>query len=189
MLIFAGMKRKDKYSALTDNELVAAIMADDRDAYEAAFLRHFPHVKQFLVSLVKDPALAEDLSQEIFVKLWLHRDRLDASKSLKNWLFVLSRNAALDVFKSKRNLVMTVAATLPEREADVKADQGAELRDVQDDLRRGVASMPPQRQLIFRLSRFQHLSNAEIARTLNLSVRTVEKHIELALKDLRTNFN
>ena len=48
-----------------------------------------------------------------------------------------------------------------------------------------VRRMPDQRQLIFRLSRFEHRSNKEIARLLNLSVRTVDKHIELAVKELR----
>jgi RNA polymerase sigma-70 factor (ECF subfamily) len=52
-------------------------------------------------------------------------------------------------------------------------------------LRNNIEALPPQRRTIFKMSRFDHMSNTEIAVKLNLSVRTVEKHIELALKDLR----
>jgi RNA polymerase sigma-70 factor (ECF subfamily) len=56
-------------------------------------------------------------------------------------------------------------------------------------LRSDIESMPPQRRTIFKMSRYENLSNMEIAIRLNLSVRTVEKHIELALKDLRRSMS
>ena len=52
-----------------------------------------------------------------------------------------------------------------------------------------VGKMPPQRQQIFRMSRFEHMPSREIAEQLNLSVRTVDKHLELALKELRKYLN
>jgi RNA polymerase sigma-70 factor (ECF subfamily) len=52
-------------------------------------------------------------------------------------------------------------------------------------IRTNIDALPPQRKAIFMMSRYEHMSNIEIAVKLNLSVRTVEKHIELALKDLR----
>ncbi len=72
-----------------------------------------------------------------------------------------------------------IASSHNETEETLDLHQTAEL--VESIVRR----MPDQRQLIFRLSRFEHRSNKEIARLLNLSVRTVDKHIELAVKELR----
>lgn len=103
----------DQYSQKTDSELVAAVRSGDDLAFNALFLRWYSRVEQFLLKLVREPALAEDLTQGVFMKVWLYRDRLEPSRSLGNYLFVLARNAALDVFKSKRHLVMADISTPP----------------------------------------------------------------------------
>lgn len=58
-----------------------------------------------------------------------------------------------------------------------------------DKISFNISKLPPQRQLIFQMSRYEHLSNQEIAQRLDLSVRTVEKHIQLAIKDLKNIIN
>ena len=96
------MSLAGKYKAFSDSELIAAVKAGDERAFDALFLRWYPQVRKFLLILVKNKALAEDLAQTVFMKVWLYRDRLDPAKSLKNYLLVLSKNSALDVFKSER---------------------------------------------------------------------------------------
>lgn len=87
---------------------------------------------------------------------------------------------------------MPLAAGLQLSDRDV-ADRGASAEEQYNYtelnalLMQGISKMPPQRQLIFRMSRYEHLSNREIAERLGLSVRTVDKHIELALKDLHSS--
>lgn len=174
---------------MTDSQLVAAVRGGDSRAFNTIFLRWYPQVRRFLLSLVKEEALAEDLAQSVFIKVWLNRDRLDPSKSLKNYLLVLSRNSALDVFKSKRNLVMADLATPPEKPSSDRADFMAEFSEAQSRIHHAVEQMPPQRRTVFVMSRFQHLSSEEIADILGLSVRTVEKHIQLALENLRNFFS
>ena len=68
----------------------------------------------------------------------------------------------------------------------VSAEEQYNYTELNALLMQGISKMPPQRQLIFRMSRYEHLSNREIAERLGLSVRTVDKHIELALKDLHS---
>ena len=174
---------------MTDSELVSAVRSGDSRAFNAIFLRWYPQVQRFLVSLVKDTTLAEDLSQSVFMKLWLNRDRLDPSKSLKNYLLVLSRNGALDVFKSKRNLIMADMATPPEKPSSDHTEFMAEVSEAQSRILHAVEQMPPQRKSVFVMSRFQHLSSEEIAEILGLSVRTVEKHLQLALENIRNFLN
>lgn len=179
----------DQYRKMSDGELTAAVRDGDDRAFNALFLRWYPQVAKFLTLLVKNPEQAEDLAQGVFMKVWLYRDRLDPSKSLKNYLFVLARNAALDVFKSKRHLVMADTATAPERPSQEMTEFNAEYTEANSLIRKLVNDMPPQRRQIFQMSRFQQLSHEEIARELNLSVRTVEKHIQLALQDIRKHLN
>ena len=170
---------------MTDSELVAAVRSGNTRAFNAVFLRWYPQVQKFLLSLVKEETLAEDLAQSVFMKVWLNRERLDPGKSLKNYLLVLSRNSALDVFKSKRNLVMEDLATPPEKPSSDRTDQMVEFAEARSRIMHAVEQMPAQRRTVFVMSRFQHLSSEEIAEILGLSVRTVEKHLQLALNNLR----
>ena len=181
--------KRDKYRMMSDSELTAAVRSGDDRAFDALFLRWYPQVCRFLLALVKDIALSEDLAQGVFMRLWLYRDRLDPSKSLKNYLLVLSRNSALDVFRSKRTLVMDNLDTPSEKPSSDRAEDLAEFAETQSRLIQAVQQMPPQRRSVFEMSRFQHLSSEEIASNLGLSVRTVEKHIQLALDNIRKFLN
>lgn len=138
-----------------------------------------------MLALVKDDTLAEDLSQMVFMKVWLYRDRLDETLSLKNYLIVLARNSALDVFKSKYHMVMSRSGILPEETDPGRAEHRVEFQEARLRILKVVEEMPPQRREVFKMSRFCSLSNEEIAHLMGLSVRTVEKHIQLALQQLR----
>lgn len=177
--------KKGKYQAMSDGELTAAVRGGDDHAYDAVFLRWYPQVRRFLFTLVKEDALAEDLAQSVFMKLWLFRARLNPSQSLKNYLMVLARNAALDFFRSKYHTLQADLSSPPEHPAPERTEQKAEYAETSARIRQAVEEMPAQRRDVFKMSRFEQLSNEEIAVRLGLSIRTVEKHIQLALKDLR----
>ena len=179
------MSLAGKYKAFSDSELIAAVKAGDERAFDALFLRWYPQVRKFLLILVKNKALAEDLAQTVFMKVWLYRDRLDPAKSLKNYLLVLSKNGALDVFKSKRFLTTDVKDAPIEKAGGDRAEYRMEYGEAYSRIVRAVEEMPDQRKQIFKMSRFQSMPNDRIASELGLSVRTVEKHIQLALKDIR----
>lgn len=174
-----------KYQTMSDGELTAAVRSGDDRAYDALFLRWYPQVHRFLLTLVKENALAEDLAQSVFMKLWLFRYRLNPAQSLKNYLLVLSRNAALDFFRSKYHSLQADLSTPPEFAAAERTEQKAEFTEMNARIRHAVEEMPAQRREVFKMSRYEQLSSEEIAEKLGLSVRTVEKHLQLALKDLR----
>lgn len=178
--------KAEKYQAMSDGELTAAVRGGDDRAYDALFLRWFPQVHRFLLTLVKENALAEDLAQGVFMKLWIFRFRLNPALSLKNYLMVLARNAALDFFRSKHYTLLTSLPASQEHPAPESAEQMAEYSEANTRIRQTIEEMPAQRREVFKMSRFEQLSSEEIAARMGLSVRTVEKHIQLALKDLRT---
>ena len=178
-------EKKEKYQAMSDGELTAAVRGGDDRAYDAVFLRWYPQVRRFLFTLVKKDSVAEDLAQSVFMKLWLFRSRLNPAQSLKNYLMVLARNAALDFFRSKYHSLQTDLSAPPERIAPDRTEQKAEFAETSARIRQAVEEMPAQRREVFKMSRFEQLSSEEIAERMGLSVRTVEKHIQLALRDLR----
>lgn len=176
---------KESYREMTDSELVAAVRDGDGRAFDALFLRWYPQVYRFLRVLLKEDAVAEDLAQSVFVRVWLHRKRLDPAKSLKNYLFVLSRNGAMDVFKSKRYLVEESLERPPEEVSPDHTEYRTEFAETSNRVLRAVEKMPPQRRAVFAMNRYHQLTAEEIAELMGISVRTVEKHLQLALDDLR----
>lgn len=128
---------------------------------------------------------ARDIVQEAFMKLWQMREDIDPDRSLKALLYTMVRNLALNHNRSAQY----TNGTLPEHDlhdhapsADKQVD--ADLLDAH--LRRCIEDMPERRREAFVLSRYEGLSHDEIAQMMGLTPRTVNTHIVLALKDLRS---
>ena len=183
------MGKDEKY---TDAELIAALLSgrDGVLAYERIFHRYYPMVSGFIRGILKDDVMAEDVAQNIFMKLWINRFRLKENTCLRSWLYVLAKNEALNILRSKRANSIVLQPDVQETKiSESTVEDWYNYVETNTRLRNDIESMPPQRRMIFNMSRYENLSNLEIAIRLNLSVRTVEKHIELALKDLRRSMS
>ena len=168
---------------ISDQKLVVLLKRDDLKSYEALFHRYYDLFLTFTKRVVRggEHAAAEDIVQEVFMQLWLGRDRLDEHRSLYNLLFTMTKHRIYDHFRRRYNLE---ALRRPLSEFDAVSD-GLEAEQLRQTIARTVAAMPPQRRTIFALSRQENLSRQEIARRLGVSVRTVDKHLELALREIR----
>lgn len=183
------MGKDGKY---TDTELIAALLSggDDVLAFERIFHRYYPMVSGFIRGMLKDDVMAEDVSQNIFMKLWINRFRLEKDTCLRSYLCVLARNEALNILRSKSAKSIVLQPDVQEPKIfEPAVEDWYNYVETNARLRSDIEAMPPQRRAIFKMSRYENLSNLEIAIRLNLSVRTVEKHIELALKDLRRSMS
>jgi RNA polymerase sigma-70 factor (ECF subfamily) len=164
------------------------IAKGDRNAFGYLFILYYPKVKFFITSLIKNPEDAEDISQEIFLKLWINRNLLPEIQHFSSYLFRMSKNAVFDYFKDNKR----TEEFLPEDDSSLylfpdKAilEDMIEVRDLEFIIDAYVRTMPAQQKNVFILSRKMGIKNEEIANKLNISKRTVEKHISNALKELR----
>ena len=174
----------------SDSSLISAVKKGDKGAYEQLFVRYYPTLLRFIHGMLKDNHMAEDIAQNIFMKLLIHRENLDSTQSLKNYLFVLAKHEIFNIFKAKRTTMLSLLPQLNDRDIEDRGysiEEQYNYAELNELLIQNISKMPPQRQLIFRMSRCEHLSNREIAERLGLSVRSVDKHIELALKDLHNS--
>ena len=182
--LFKQMGQDNKYS---DDRLIKDLCREgaDKDAFERLFHRYYPMVLNFVKGIVKDSVVAEDIAQNTFVKLWLNRLSLQPGLSVKNYLCVLSRNEAINFLRSgkARNTPMNLHTDSCVQNPTI--EDWMSFAETSNIIRTNIDALPPQRRAVFMMSRYEHMSNLEIAVKLNLSVRTVEKHLELALKDLR----
>lgn len=170
--------------------VVTRIKAGDTEAYRMLFRLYYPSVLAFITGFVKDKAIGEDLAQDVFMKVWIYRHSLDETKSIRNYLFLVSRRHICNWYKKEvalQQMVSDVSDEELEKMAAMSGENEAEeLRHIADKV---IAEMPEKRRLVFILSRGEGLKPDEIAKRLGISPRTVGKHIELALKTLRYELN
>lgn len=168
---------------MTEREIISGLKESSIAAYRQLFMEYWSVIRRFLSKMLNDNILAEDIAQNIFMKVWLNRKKLDENKSIKTYLYVLAKNEAINHIKREsRSISLSDAVYVP---LTSETQETLDFRELDGIIRRRIALMPSQRRMIFEMSRRENLSNKEIAEKLNISVRTVEKHIELALKDLK----
>lgn len=169
----------------TESVLLVNISHGDTKAFEHLFMLYFPKLKLFLSGFLDREEEAEDLAQDVFVKVWQNRCSLGKIENLNAYLYRMAKNALytyLDRSFFPDTLSESGSGYIPsteELEEIIFAKELEELIDVTID------KMPPKRKAIFCMSRKQGLTNEEIASRLNISKRTVETHISAALTDLR----
>ena len=171
-------------------EILVALKGGDHKAFEVIFVTYFNKVKYFINGLVKSESDAEELAQEVFVKLWVNRESIVIEKSFSSYLYVMARNAAFNFLKSKfvRDSYLN-DQSYQSNEESVTSDDVMVAKETELLLKIIVSKMPEQRRRIYEMSRNQGLKNDEIAAKLNISKKTVENQLSLALKELRQVFS
>ena len=169
------------------NRLIVAELRDgSREAFHSLFVIYAPKIYSFALSYLRNMEDAEELLQEIFLKLWEKRATLDDSKNIKSLLFKICINLIYDFLKRKNieRKYLSFSAQNELRNVDSTWDEVV-YNDMLVNLGKLVENMPDQRQRIFRLSKEEGLSNEEIALKLNLSKRTVENQLYRAVSYLK----
>ncbi|KAA6333679.1 ECF RNA polymerase sigma factor RpoE [termite gut metagenome] len=156
---------------------------DDHDAFRFLFLKYFPKLKFFITHLVKSETIAEELSQDIFIRIWENREKLTVIQSLNSYLYRMAKNAAINYLNRKyveENYVLNY-----NQYDEPSVEETFQAKEMELLVQLVVERMPSQRKKIFEMSRVENLKNEEIAKKLNISKKTVENHLNFALKEIR----
>ena len=172
---------KDK----TGDEILIKAMADgDMDAFATIYKRYAPAMLHFVTGLIKNKAKAEDIVQNIFLRMAASKPVFESVASLKNWLFVCARNEVVSTLRSKWESAVERVPVYPETVSD--AIQPEAMMPILNSV---LARMPEKRSEVFRMSRIEGLSVEDIAARMGISVRTVQKHLEIANREVRKSLN
>jgi RNA polymerase sigma-70 factor (ECF subfamily) len=168
-----------------EQNILEALRHNDRQAFEQIFRDSYKPLKAYAFRFVNDLATAENMVQDIFLKLWQNRHSLVITTSLVHYLFRSVRNHSLNHLEKTRvrtgYLRMQMEKTQDEEDFSAFYPEIGLLEKIES----AISALPPKRQEIFRLAREEGLKYREIADQLDLSVKTVEAQMTLALKQLR----
>lgn len=172
-------------------ELITQLREGSLLAFNSIYDLYSAHIYNFIKSLMYDEVGAEDLTQEVFVKLWERKDFLNVDRNFDAYLFMIARNLVYDEWDSRFHSENYVRSLDPDRaEEGVSSSEDAimagSLGEYIDTL---INKLPPARRQVFLLSRKQHLSTKEIAQQMSISERTVEAHVYRALQFLRKHLS
>jgi RNA polymerase sigma-70 factor (ECF subfamily) len=167
-----------------ERQILAAVAAGDEKAFRVLVEAYWSRVYFNTLTLVKSPAVAQDLTQDIFLKIWLQRERLSEVENFKNYIYVVGRHQVIAALRKK--IVETAWDEMAAHREDMLSPSlQLEGKDAYKMLMEGVERLTPQQMLIFKMSRIEGLSHEQIAQKLGLSRNTVKVHMVIALNFLR----
>lgn len=172
----------------TERELLIRLRQGDRKAFDEIYEQWSGYVYNFICKTLYNKALAEDITQELFLRLWKHRSQIDEQRNFEAWIFTIARNL---VYKEGRRMVLSSAfAETVRKEAGADTDRTTEdmvnFSFVNEQVNQLIEQLPPARRRIYLLNKMDGLSIREIAARLNLSEKTVETQLYHANVFLRS---
>jgi len=168
-----------------DRQIFEAIKMDDKVAYEKVFRAYYRSMTAYAFRFLGNLSDSESVVQDVFLRLWQNRRDISINSSLLHYLFKSIKNQCVNLLEHER-IKTRYQDMVIQNEAE-RGDYGEffpEL-DLMKRIESAIGALPPKRQEIFRMAREEGLKYREIALRLNLSVKTVETQMTLALKQLR----
>jgi len=170
----------------TDSELMRLAARGNRQAFGALYDRYWNTLYTTALSYLKSPEWAQDVVQDIFMKVWTGREKLEAVEKPDAWLFILARNELVSALRRKFDCAPISEQYEHYLPGDsIQPDKALALKETNRLVEEAVALLPPQQKRVYELTRGQQLSHEHIARELGLNTRTVNNHATKALNQIR----
>lgn len=180
---------------ISSNQLFQKVQEDDMIAFEMLFKRLSPRLTDFARKVVADKQLADDMVQEVFIKVWEKRQKIE-NANIEAFIFRVLRNHCISHLKHLKvieNVKTKVLLKSEEEELyriDFIRDEPYLVieKELQLEIEKVINELPEKCREVFLLSRIEGLKNREIAEKLNINIKNVERHITRALKTFKSHF-
>lgn len=169
---------------LHDRELASRIKQGDGEAFRLFFERYQASLLSFLISKGTSRDDAEDLLQTAFLIIWEKREDIRPDRSLRSFLYTIAYNRMLNLFRDRKDHDTQFAYRLGDPGSNPEEEAGN--RQALEAMQKALETMPEKRRAVFELCYLQGLTHREAAEALGVAQKTVENHMALALKELRS---
>lgn len=167
----------------TNTELVLRMQEGDMHAFDTLYWEYHQAVYRNILKFTKDPIAAEDILQEVFIRLWEKRQAIDTGQSVAGWLFVISFNLSVN-YTRKRLREQTVHALLQHEGAsgsDVLTTESDNYEAQYNLIEKAIEQLTPQKRKIVTLCKLEGKTYDEAAAELHISRNTVKEHLSIAM--------
>lgn len=170
-------------------ELQTRIAHDDETAFTQLYLHLSKKLIHFSVSLVRSKQIAEELVEDVFVKLWANRHRITEIENLPVYLYVAVKNKSLNALSQKAKELVASSFDYLDATVDEFAADPYDLMittEMMSRMHQAIESLPPRCKMIFKLIREHGLKYKEAGAILNISVNTIDAQMAIAVKKICT---
>ncbi len=167
------------------NDLASRLRNDDIDAFNTIYWEYHPAVYSNALKLIRDPSIAEDIVQEVFVTLWGKRHAIDPEQDIAGWLFVVSHHKTVDQLKRKLKHTL-LRKNLGISREDHSIIVNADLKEEQlNAIEQAMDQLSPQKRKVFELCKVQGRTYKKAAEELHISKYTVKEYLSEAIVSIK----
>ena len=171
---------------ITEQELIQALKQGSHKAFEHLYQMYAKRLYAYCLQFTKSVEESEDIVQDVFIKLWTSREKIKQDDTLRSLLFIMAKHHLINAYRTRLlqpvyedYLEYTEALSVDDTHHKVEYDEFVR------QVRKAIETLPATQQKVIALSRFQQLSNKEIANKLSLSEQTVKNQLSLGIKSLK----
>jgi RNA polymerase sigma-70 factor (family 1) len=169
-----------------EQDIISRIILDDQEAFRAVYERYGKRLYLTVLRLVKTEEVAEELVQDVFVKVWENRRNLNPTLSFKAYLFKIAENHVLDSFrKAAREKNLKEQLLMQAHYSHNRTEESLLYQEYEWLANQAIDLLPPQRKRIFELCRLEGHSYDQISEGMRISKSTVSDHMVKAIKFIR----
>lgn len=182
------MEKNRVLTIISTEEIIRRLKKDDKSAVDELFSYYYPRLYHFSKSILKIENEIDDILQEVFVKIWLNRQKIGNAETFNAYIFTITKNEVLNLIRNNlKDQTFKDELFLRSVAEEYQTQNLIEFDEIKMGIDKIVTSLPEKRQQVFILSRTEGLSNKEIAQQLNISEKTVEDHITHAIKYIKNS--
>ena len=175
----------------SNTELLKLLKIGNMSAFDIIYKKYSRRLYGFVYRYLKQETDTEEIVQEVFIKIWKSRDKIDVYSSFESFLFTIAHNATINLLKKKatgQKYIEHVKSLQCIQETYELTDE-IHYNELKDKYQNLLDELSPRQKEIFQLSRDEGLSNREIAEKLGISVQTVKNHLVVSLSVLKNRLD
>ncbi len=179
------------YEELDDHHLIYRVASAEKDALETLYSRYSSSVFSLAMFMLKQEALAEEVTQDIFLNIWTKASSYKADRGEpRAWIMSVAHHRIVDVIRSRRRTQNITDPGAYEKlellpSSHISTEDEVERRIERDYIRKALDTLPPEQKQVILLAYFQGYSQSEMAKILDQPLGTVKTRVRLAMKKLR----
>ena len=176
------------HSSYEEHKLIMLLKEDSEYAFQLIFDKHRNRIYNTAIKFLKSPLFAQDVVQDVFLKLWFERKSLNSSKPIEAWLYTVAKH---NILNRLRKIATEWKAVEHFKNEKFKIENNTDYKlldgEYQQKLKKAIDQLPEQQKAVFIFSRHHKLTNDQIGHKLGISPLTVKTHLSRALFSIKNH--